>query len=203
MGGASGYVILYSTDGPSYMSGMTQLVEGGTKTSSLLTGLRERRTYTIRMFAYKDLPSMLSDTIYVNLDGKKCHKINFKLSINLLTVSHIATTSPHPVSSITGTPISPSNISVSWTQSSIITNGTIVPVSHCIITYFNITCPSEQHFTDSGSITVNSLLTSTLIPLQSGQLYNISVRASNAVGVSPAVSETFWISTSQSMTINE
>ena len=76
-------------------------------------------------------------------------------------------------------------------------------MSHYIITYFNITCPSEQHFTDNGSATVNSPLTSTLIPLQSGQLYNISVRASNAVGVSPAVSETFWTPASQGMTMHE
>ena len=79
VGGASGYVILYSTDGSSNMSpaGMTQLVKGESKTSSLLTGLRGEQTYAIRMFAYKDLPSMLSDTIYANLDGENlmCHKI--------------------------------------------------------------------------------------------------------------------------------
>ena len=80
VGGAGGYVILYSTDGDNNMSGMTQLVEGGTKTSSLITGLRGGQTYTIRMFAYKDLPSMLSDTIYVKLDGEKFHMIIFKLS---------------------------------------------------------------------------------------------------------------------------
>ena len=121
--------------------------------------------------------------------------------LQLMIVSQIATAPPQPVSSVTGTLISPSNISVSWTQS-IITTGTVVPVSYYIITYFNITCPSQQYFTDSGSITVNSPLTSTLIPLQSGQLYNISVRASNAVGVSPAVSETFWTLASESMTMN-
>ena len=114
-----------------------------------------------------------------------------------MTNSHIATAPPHQVSNVTGKPVSPSNFSVSWTQPII---QTISPVSHYIITYFNITCPSEQHFTDNGSVTVNSPLTSTLIPLQSGQLYNISVRASNAVGVSPAVSETFWTPASRGMT---
>ena len=74
VGGATGYVILYSTDGTSDKTS-AQLVEGGNKTSSLLTGLRGEQTYAIRMFAYKDLPSMLSDTIYVNLDGKKYHTI--------------------------------------------------------------------------------------------------------------------------------
>ena len=75
VGGASGYVILYSTDGASNMSGMTQLVEEGNKIRSLLTGLRVGQTYAIRMFAYKDLPSILSDTIFVQLNGEKCPKI--------------------------------------------------------------------------------------------------------------------------------
>ena len=82
---------------------------------------------------------------------------------------------------------------LSWTPPN--AKGTFV--SQYIITYFNITCPSKRHFTDNGSVTVNSPLTSTLIPLQSGQLYNISMRASNAVGVSPAVSGTFWTLASQ------
>ena len=80
VGGAGGYVILYSTDHDGNMSGMTKLVEGGDKTSSLLTGLKGGQTYTIRMFAYKDLPSILSDTIYVKLDGEKFHMIIFELS---------------------------------------------------------------------------------------------------------------------------
>ena len=83
VGGAGGYVIFYSADGDNNMSGMTQLVKGGDKTNSLLTGLRGGggHTYTIRMFAYKDLPSMLSDTIYVKIDGEKFYKINFELLI--------------------------------------------------------------------------------------------------------------------------
>ena len=61
VGGADGYVILFSTDGA---SNMTQLVEGEDQTSSLLTGLSEGHLYTIRVFAYKDLPSMLSESVY-------------------------------------------------------------------------------------------------------------------------------------------
>ena len=70
VGGASGYVILYSTDGA---SNMTQLVEGGDQTSSLLTGLSEGHlSYTIRVFAYKNLPSLLSESVYyAAFDGKK------------------------------------------------------------------------------------------------------------------------------------
>ena len=67
VGGADGYVILYSTEGA---SNMTQLVEGGDQTSSLLTGLSEGQLYTIRVLAYKDLPSLLSDLVQVKFEGK-------------------------------------------------------------------------------------------------------------------------------------
>ena len=67
VGGADGYVILYSTE---ESSNMTQLVEGENQTNSLLTGLSEGFLYTIRMFAYKDLPSLLSNPVEVILDGK-------------------------------------------------------------------------------------------------------------------------------------
>ena len=64
--GADGYVIFYSTEGA---TNMTKLVEGGDQTSSLLTGLSEGQLYTIRVFAYKDLPSLLSDPVIVRIDG--------------------------------------------------------------------------------------------------------------------------------------
>ena len=106
---------------------------------------------------------------------------------------------PGPVSNVDSNPVlSTFDLSLSWTPPNV--KGTLV--SHYNITYFNITCPSKQHITDSGGVTVNSPLTSTLIPLQPGQLYNISVRASNAVGVSPAVSETFWTLASEGMTMS-
>ena len=66
VGGADGYVILYSAEGA---SNITQLVEGGDQTSSLLTGLSEGQLYTIRVFAYKDLPSLLSDPVLVKIYG--------------------------------------------------------------------------------------------------------------------------------------
>ena len=65
VGGADGYVILYFTEGA---SNMTELVEG--ETSSLLTGLSDGQLYTIRVFAYKDLPSLLSDPVLVKIDSK-------------------------------------------------------------------------------------------------------------------------------------
>ena len=70
VGGTDGHVIIYSTsaEGPSTF---TQLVEGGNQTSFLLTGLSEGHLYTIRMFAYRDLPSLQSDHVQVMLDSKR------------------------------------------------------------------------------------------------------------------------------------
>ena len=66
------------------------------------------------------------------------------------------------------------------------------PVSQYIVTYTN-TCPSDEHHTQTGGgVTVSSSSASTTITLQLGQLYNISVSVSNAVGVSPAVSVLYW-----------
>ena len=62
VGGADGYIILYNE--------ATWLVEGGDQTSLLLTGLSEGQLYTIRVLAYKDLPSLLSDPVLVKFDGK-------------------------------------------------------------------------------------------------------------------------------------
>ena len=74
MGGADGYVILYSTDDEVDYK-MTQLVERGDQTSSLLTGLSKGQLYTIRVLAYKDLPSLLSDPVLVRFDGKELFKL--------------------------------------------------------------------------------------------------------------------------------
>ena len=71
VGGADGYVVLYSMDDEEDYD-MTQLVEGGYQTSSLLTGLSEGQLYTIRVLAYKDLPSLLSDAVLVRFDGQLC-----------------------------------------------------------------------------------------------------------------------------------
>ena len=72
------------------------------------------------------------------------------------------------------------------------------PVSQYIVTYTN-TCPSDghHHTQSSGGVTVNSSSTSTTVTLQLGQLYNISVSASNTIGASPAVSVLYWTPASQ------
>ena len=78
VGGANGYVILYSGEGG---NNMTQLVEGEGQTSSVLTGLSKGQLYTISVFAYKDLPSLLSDPVNVLHDGEMLRPL---------------TSSPHP-----------------------------------------------------------------------------------------------------------
>ena len=84
-------------------------------------------------------------------------------------------------------------ILVSWTPPT----AQETPASQYIVTYTN-TCPSEKHNTQSsGGVTVNSSSTSTTVTLQLGQLYNISVSASNTVCVSPAVSVHYWTPASQ------
>ena len=75
-------------------------------------------------------------------------------------------------------------------------------VSQYSVTYYNITCPSEQHSSQSSSVIVNSSSTSTLVSLQSGQLYNISVIAINAIGQSSAVSISYWTPSSQGESTN-
>ena len=63
-GGADGYVIQYSP------GGVSQLVEGGGIGNTVLNGLSPGREYQIRMFAYRDLPSQLSEIITVLFDGE-------------------------------------------------------------------------------------------------------------------------------------
>ena len=77
VGGADGYVILCNK--------ASWLVEGGDQTSSLLTGLSEGQLYTIRVLAYKDLPSLLSDPELVKIDGKEFFQLCLKGSPTLVT----------------------------------------------------------------------------------------------------------------------
>ena len=64
VGGADGYVILYSS------SSMTYLIkQRTTQTKLLLHFLNEGHLYTIRVFAYKDLPSMPLDAGNIYFSG--------------------------------------------------------------------------------------------------------------------------------------
>ena len=65
VGGAVGYVIMYRKH--SAKNYTTQMVEA---TSFVLSNLSEGVLYDIGVFAFKDLPSQLSDTLYIRLAGK-------------------------------------------------------------------------------------------------------------------------------------
>ena len=100
----------------------------------------------------------------------------------VFTKSPFTCTVPNPVSNISIMAMQPPiNITtISWTPPT----AQDTPVSRYIVTYTN-TCPSDEHNTQSsGGVTVSSPSTSTTVTLQLGQLYNISVSASNAVGIS-------------------
>ena len=151
---------------------MTQLVEGGNQTSSLLTGLSEGHLYTIRMFAYDDLPSLLSNPVEVILDGKNYLYVpsNYVFDIQNLTV-------PDPVSDLKVMSISSDNASVSWNSSH------NQPVWFTV-DYHSITC---QDNSTNNQLTVMTL-SCTITNLQIGQDYNISVIVSNIIGASSATS---------------
>ena len=111
-------------------------------------------------------------------------------------ILYLCTLEPDPVSSL-GTKTVSSISFVSW----------IPPIETVVsqynVVYFNIlACPSEQHSSQSSSVIVNSSSTSTLVSLQPGQLYNISVIAINAIGQSSAVSISYWTPSSQGESSN-
>ena len=70
VGGADGYIILYSAEGA---SNKTKEVED--QTSSLLTGLSEGQLYTISVFAYKNLNSQPSQPMKAVILGSKFEKL--------------------------------------------------------------------------------------------------------------------------------
>ena len=116
--------------------------------------------------------------------------ITFTYFINVLFVSV-----PYPVSGVGVAKITTKCL-IAW----------IPPIETVVsqynVVYFNITCPSEQHSSQSSSVIVNSSSTTTLVSLQPGQLYNISVIAINAVGQSSAVGISYWTPSSQGESTN-
>ena len=64
---ADGYVIVYY---PENGSNLTKEVDKGEQTRAELCSLIKGQLYTIRVFAYKDLPSPLSAPVHVLYDGE-------------------------------------------------------------------------------------------------------------------------------------
>ena len=93
---------------------------------------------------------------------------------------------PGQVSGVSAVALSPFTVSVSWTPPNAL--GTVI--SQYTISYFNTTCPLFENF-HTDSVTVSPPSTSTQLTLQSGQLYNISVKGSSVLGESTTVNISF------------
>ena len=91
---------------------------------------------------------------------------------------------PGPVAGVSATALSPSNVNISWTPP----KNLRTVISQYIVSYFSITCPLDQ---SQNPLDVSQSSTSMQLTLQSGQVYNISVKASNALGESAAVSVSY------------
>ena len=163
-GGADGYIILYSTEGS---SNMTQLVEGGEQTSSLLTDLSEGHLYTIRVFAYNDLPSLLSHPLHLILDGKQ---LNWCPGCVIALFSHSV---PSAVSDLKAvTMYGGANTNITWSNSLVLYGQTWFTIS-----YYSESCPNiSNHMTTELSLV--------LLQLEPGQRYSINVTATNTLGSS-------------------
>ena len=92
---------------------------------------------------------------------------------------------PGPVFGVSAVALSPSSVSVSW-----IPPNALAVNSQYTISYFSTTCPLAQNL-HTNNVTVSSSSNSTQLTLQSGQVYNISVKASNVLGESTAVNILF------------
>ena len=105
----------------------------------------------------------------------------------MLTLLHLLSppSVPGPVSNVSVS-VSPTNTFVSWTPPN--APGTII--SQYIISYFITTCPIVQNYL-TDNVTVSPPSTSTQLKLQSGQVYNISVKTANPLGESTALSVSF------------
>ena len=111
-----------------------------------------------------------------------CNIVSFIPHLILLSLP----SAPGPVFGASAVALSPSSVSVSWSPPNAL--GTVI--SRYTISYFCTTCPLALNpYTDS--VTLSPSSTSTQLTLQSGQVYNISVKASNSLGESPAVSISF------------
>ena len=70
VGGANGYIVVYN--------GNTKEVSS---TEALLSGLSTVTVHNITVHAYKDIPSVASDTLSILLDGKSIHVQSTSLNL--------------------------------------------------------------------------------------------------------------------------
>ena len=127
-------------------------------------------TYNISVYSYKDVPSVNSSSVTFIFNSKLIFNINHCL-IDCLV--------PSPVTSLSVTNVSTTDVTVNW----------ISPSSGNYVTYYNISytpfCPELS----SVNVTVfvvpyTTTYSYTLSELYSGMNYTITVRAGNILGVS-------------------
>ena len=62
VGGANGYIVVYN-----------DVATDVSSTETVLSGLSTATVYNITVYAYKDIPSVASDTVSILLDGKSMY----------------------------------------------------------------------------------------------------------------------------------
>ena len=170
---ANGYVIVYidSTGNRNVLS--------TTETESVINKL-PLSTYNISVYSYKDVPSNNAQTL-LRFDSELTFNINHCF-IDCLV--------PSPVTSLSVTNVSTTDITVNWISPSI-EDGNYV-------TYYNISYTPSCPELSSVNVTVfvvpyTTTYSYTLRELYSGMNYTITVRAGNILGVSNAL--IIWEST--------
>ena len=161
---ANGYVIVYSD------STGNRNVLSTTETESVINNL-PLSTYNISVYSYKNVPSINAQTLL---------RFNGKLTFNS-NHCFIDCLVPSPVTSLSVTNISTTDITVNWISPSI-EDGNYV-------TYYNISYTPSCPELLSVNVTVfvvpyTTTYNYTLRELYSGMNYTITVRAGNILGVS-------------------
>ena len=161
---ANGYVIVYID------STGNRTVLSTTETESVINNL-PLSTYNISVYSYKDVPSVNTQTLL---------RFDSELTFNIIHC-FIDCLVPSPVTSLSVTNVSTTDIAVNWISPSI-EDGNYV-------TYYNISYTPSCPELSSVNVTVfvvayTTTYSYTLRELYSGMNYTITVRAGNILGVS-------------------
>ena len=162
---ANGYVIVYID-----CTGNRNVLFT-TETESVINNL-PLSTYNISVYSYKDVPSVNTQTFF---------RFDSKLTFNIKIHCFIDCLVPSPVTSLSVTNVSTTDITVNWISPSI-EDGNYV-------TYYNISYTPSCPELSSVNVTVfvvpyTTTYSYTLRELYSGMNYTITVRAGNILGVS-------------------
>ena len=73
-GGVNGYVIVYGPTNAADTETLSVRVDDSAATTHTIEGIATEREYTVHMWAFLDLPSSLSNSDTVFLDGENTHR---------------------------------------------------------------------------------------------------------------------------------